>query len=245
MADDEWYYAHDSEAVGPFPLQDLKAGLARIPQWESVRVWRDGLDGWQKAGDLAEFAPEAPAPVPAPKRQDAPARSSAKAASKPAPKAGPEPRAPRKRSIGKIVAGTSLLAVVVLAGVFGKYIASTVQGLKVRPSAATVDSKLEERIVKNFEGFEATLPKKVDDVTTLVSAKHEGAKVTFGYRVDVDGSRLGDQVKAKVREIATKDICGQTRSREILDLGGTFHLDYVDKNEQPVTEVDIVKSSCS
>jgi hypothetical protein len=110
---------------------------------------------------------------------------------------------------------------------------------------APVYNKLEERIAKSFEGFEATLPRKVDDVTTMVSAKHTRATITFGYRVDVDGSRLGDQVKAKVREIATKDICGETHSREILDLGGSFHLDYVDKNEQPVTEVDIVKSNCS
>src|SRR5262249_39112 len=206
----------------------------------NLRVWRDGLDGWQKAGDLAEFAPEtpAPAPVPAPKRRDTPARAAA-------PAAAAEPRAPRKRSMGKVLAGTALLAVVVLAGGFGSYIASTVHGLKMRAPAASVDPKLEQSIAKNFEGFESTLPKKVDDVTTLVSAKHDGATITFAYRVDVDGSRLADQVKAKVREIATKDICGQTRSREILDLGGSFHLDYVDKNEQPVTQVDIVKSNCS
>ncbi len=144
-----------------------------------------------------------------------------------------------------MLGGIALLAMVIIAGVFGKYIANTVRGFGTRRPAVTVDTKLEERIVKSFEGFEATLPKKVDDLTTMVSAKHEGATVTFGYRVDVDGSRLGDQVKAKVREIATKDICSETRSREILDLGGSFHLDYFDKDEKPVTAVDIVKNDCS
>ena len=235
---DEWYYAHDSQAVGPFALRDLKAGLAKIPDWQNVRVWRDGFDGWQRAGDIEEFAAPASAPGPAPHPvpaardaahddrhlpRDAQARTSATDAT---PR-----RAPRKRSIGKVLAGVFLLAVVISAGVFGKYIASTVRGLTVKRPVMTVESKLEQQIVKNFEGFEATLPKKVDDLTTLVSAKHEGATVTFGYRVDVDGSRLGDQVKAKVREIATKDICAETRSREILDLGGAFHLDYVDKDE--------------
>jgi GYF domain 2 len=232
----EWYYAHAGEAVGPFALGDLKAGLAKLPDWQNVRVWRDGLDGWQRAGDLGEFAEPAPARRPATNRQDVPARPSSRSA----------PAARRKkRSLGKLLAGMILLAVVIVAGVFGKYIVSTVQGLKLRHLATTVDNKLEQGIAKYFEGFEATLPKRVDDVTTLVSAKHKGATVTFGYRVDVDGSRLGDQVKAEVREIATKNICGGTRSREILDLGGAFHLDYVDKNEQPMTEVDIVKSNCA
>ena len=234
---DEWYYAPDGQAVGPFTLHDLKAGLAQIPDWEKLRVWREGFDAWQRAGDVEEFAGGAAAPGPAPKRRDAEARSSATDAR--------QPRSPRKWSIGKVLGGIALLAMVISAGVFGKYIANTVRGFGTRRPAVTVDTKLEERIVKSFEGFEATLPKKVDDLTTMVSAKHEGATVTFGYRVDVDGSRLGDQVKAKVREIATKDICAATRSREILDLGGSFHLDYVDKDEKPVTAVDIAKSNCS
>jgi predicted RNA-binding protein with TRAM domain len=243
MSDDEWYYAHDGEAMGPFALRDLKAGLAKIPDGQNVRVWRDGFDGWQRAGDLAEFAEPAVAPGPSPKARPAQSRPSAKQAARQKPA--------RRRSIGMVLGGVVLLAIVGTAGFFGKLIIATVHELvpkpsrSARPVAAPVDKTLEEKIVKNFEGFEATLPKKVDNLTTLVSAKHEGATVTFGYRVDVDGSRLGDQVKAKVREIATKDICAETRSREILDLGGSFHLDYVDKNEKPVTAVDIAKSNCS
>jgi predicted RNA-binding protein with TRAM domain len=235
---DEWYYAHGSEAVGPFALHDLKAGLAKLPDWQNVRVWRDGFDGWQRAGDLEEVAKQASTPRPAQQAREAQAGTPSPGATEPVARS-------KKRSAGKLLAGVFLLAVVIGAGVFGKYIASTVREVAVKRPKATVDTKLEERIVRSFEGFEATLPKKVDDLTTLMSAKHEGATVTFGYRVDVDGSRLGDQVKAKVREIATKDICAETRSREILDLGGAFHLDYVDKNEKPVTAVDIVKSNCS
>ena len=153
MADDEWYYAHDGEAVGPFALRDLKAGLAKIADWQNVRVWRDGFDGWQRAGDVEEFAAPASPPGPAPRPRDAQARAAAADAT---PR-----RAPRKRSIGKVLAGVFLLAVVISAGVFGKYIANTVHGLGTRRPVVTIDSKLEQRIVKNFEGFEATLPKKV------------------------------------------------------------------------------------
>jgi hypothetical protein len=242
---DEWYYARDGEAVGPFTLGDLKAGLAQVPDWQDLRVWREGFDAWRKAGDVEELAGGSSAPLAVPKRQDAQARPPSKAATT-------EQRSPRKRSIGKVLAGIVLLAVIIIAGVFGKFIATTVKGFGARRPAVTVDNKidaaaeqaLEERIAKSFEGFEATLPTKIDDPTTLISAKHAGGKVTFGYRLAVDGSRLSDQVKAKVREIATKDICAEKRSREILDLGGTFHLDYVDKDEKPVTAVDIAKSNC-
>jgi len=246
---DEWYYAPDGQAVGPFTLRDLKARLAEVPDREAVRVWREGFNEWQKVGDLEEFGGRASAPRAEPKRQDSQegAREDAREdpqARSPA-KQSTEQRAPRKRSIGKVLAGVILLAVVIIAGVFGKFIARTIQGVGVRRPAVTVDSKLEERIAKNFEGFEATLPKKVDDLTTLVSAKHDGATVTFTYRVDVDGSRLDDQVKAKVREIATKNICAEKQSREILDLGGSFHLDYIDKDAKTVTTVDIIRSNCS
>src|SRR5258705_1089513 len=172
MADDEWYYAHDGEAVGPFALRDLKAGLAKIADWQNVRVWRDGFDGWQRTGDLEEFAKQASAPRPAQQQREAQARTRSNDATERVARS-------KKRSVGKLLAGVFLLAIVIGAGVFGKYIASTVHGLAVKRPAVAVDTKLEERIVKSFEGFEATLPKKVDDLTTLVAARDEGATGTF------------------------------------------------------------------
>jgi hypothetical protein len=106
------------------------------------------------------------------------------------------------------------------------------------------ERRLQARIAKGLEGLEPTLPKKVDDLTTMISASNEGTKVVFRYRLAVDGDRLNDNVKARVRELATKDICAEKQSREVLDLGGSFQLAYADINGKPVTTVEIANGDC-
>src|SRR5262249_48288640 len=160
---------------------------------------------------------------------------------------------------GKVLGGFALIVAVLIGGYFGKELSRMAQdwlqayrgqsptapSTPAAPTAAVppeVDKMLAERIAEGLEAMRATLPKKVDDATTMVSATNEGSKVTFGYKLGIDGSRLTDEVKAKVREVATKEMCAETLSRQILDLGGSFRLVYTDVNEQPVITVDVVKS---
>jgi hypothetical protein len=52
---EQWYYAETDECVGPFAAQELKQRLAASAQRWDMLVWRPGLSGWTRAGDVPEF----------------------------------------------------------------------------------------------------------------------------------------------------------------------------------------------
>jgi uncharacterized protein DUF4339 len=269
---DAWYCAYDGRTAGPFTLRDLETTLAEVPGWKDLRVWREGFSEWRKAGDVEEFAslPGAPAPRPqgaqgrsatakGPQQNPARRRSIAKTLGGVAIIAvaiiGGAFGGVISRTMYELATGPSTATngettkpqgQIELQGQTELQGQAELQGqtkLQERTDAQE-RATLQERIAKGFAGLGATLPKKVDDVTTMISARSEGTKVIFGYRLDVDGGRLNDIVKARVREVATKDICAERQSRDVLDLGGTFQLVYIDISGRPVTTVDIAKSNC-
>jgi hypothetical protein len=66
---DIWYYALDDKEVGPLPLADLTAILARTSNPKDMLVWRAGFEKWQRAAtvpELAAFIIKPPPPPPQP-----------------------------------------------------------------------------------------------------------------------------------------------------------------------------------
>jgi hypothetical protein len=236
MTDSAWYYADDGRVVGPFRLQDLQATLADVPDWKEMPVWRAGFSGWQAAGGVEEFAGLAVAPSSTLERQPVQDRSSTTEA--PAQPPG------RTWPMGKVVGVIGVLVAIVIGGAFGKLIGRTIYELVTRPSPATVSQKLEERIARGYAGFQAKLPIKLDDWTTVISARNEGTKLIIGYRLEVDGGRIDDELKARLRENRIKNVCAEEQSRSVLDLGGSFRFVYADINGKPVTTIDLVVSDC-
>jgi hypothetical protein len=222
---DTWYYADNGRTVGPFTLQDLRATLSEFPSWKDLPVWRDGFSEWQKAGGIEELTGPTVAP---------PATNESQAQ---------DP--PRTWPIGKVLGGIGVLLAVVIGAAFGKAISRAAYDFVARPSAATITKGLEERLAKSLAPFEATLPRKIDDLTTLVSARNEGTKMIFGNRLETDGGKIDDDMKARLREVVTKNVCADKQSRDILDSGGSYRFVYTDINTKPVTTVDIVRSDCS
>lgn len=76
-AEDIWYFLRGQEQVGPFSkpiIQQIYQGGQLTPE---TLVWREGMDGWKPARDVAELelssAPAAPAAEEAPKEPEKPA----------------------------------------------------------------------------------------------------------------------------------------------------------------------------
>lgn len=63
---DIWYYALDDKEVGPLPLADLTAILARASNPKDVLVWRAGYEKWQRAATVPELAAFVIKPPPPP-----------------------------------------------------------------------------------------------------------------------------------------------------------------------------------
>src|SRR5476649_2344383 len=60
----DWYYAADNEQKGPVNESELKANLASGKLPADALVWKDGMDNWTPANQVAAFTFR-PAPAPA------------------------------------------------------------------------------------------------------------------------------------------------------------------------------------
>jgi hypothetical protein len=54
MPRERWFFAQDNKRRGPVPLAQLIEGLLRTPDPMSSLVWRHGLGGWTRAGEVPE-----------------------------------------------------------------------------------------------------------------------------------------------------------------------------------------------
>lgn len=54
MPRERWFFAQDNKRRGPVPLAQLIEGLLRTPDPMGSIVWRHGLGGWTRAGDVPE-----------------------------------------------------------------------------------------------------------------------------------------------------------------------------------------------
>jgi hypothetical protein len=59
----QWFYVEGGQSKGPFTQQDLVAQIQRAPSPADVQVWRNGLAGWLRAGDVPELNLHAPRPA--------------------------------------------------------------------------------------------------------------------------------------------------------------------------------------
>ena len=88
MSRERWFFAQDNKRRGPVPLAQLVEGLLRTPDPLSSLVWRHGLGGWTRAGE-----------VPDVQRKLSPFVASRQAATpteaRPAPSSGAYPTIPR------------------------------------------------------------------------------------------------------------------------------------------------------
>jgi hypothetical protein len=53
----QFHVAVDGRPTGPFAIADLQRRILQGTLTRSTQVWREGMTGWQGAGDVAELAP--------------------------------------------------------------------------------------------------------------------------------------------------------------------------------------------
>jgi hypothetical protein len=220
-----WYYADSEQAVGPFGLADLIAELQKNSSWKDLLVCRQDSDAWQRAGSCKEILAHL-APPAAPQKDIA-----SEARSEPPP-------APKKTSswpVARILGGIVLLAVGVAVGA---------SWTMMKPLMAN-SSGIEEENAKALVQLRTELPKKIDETTTLTWARSEGTKLIYENRVAIDGARLDDATKGKLRHAVTRNVCEAPSTRRMLDRGGSFEYVYTDIAGKPLTTIDVGKNDCT
>lgn len=159
MAADEsstWYLRDGDSSVGPMTVQELKARLRAFTNWQSIYVWRVGLEDWVKAGSIPELDQVGPPPF----------------------KQGTERKSISRRTLPTVV----LVVGITVGAAIGKVALQAI--FQTKPLARPIS--VEEILAAAVAEQKPKLPVTLDDETTFVDMAAEGKILTYSYKVALD-----------------------------------------------------------
>jgi hypothetical protein len=184
--------------------------LAARGDWQSVLVWRDGLNELRRAADVPEISLflKKPRPIPKPSlppraftqtttkatpRNDIPPKEDASPIA-PTTKPGEtdqgadrrDDQKPKKKLTSRLLAVLSFFGIFVAAAIghtIGKPIGR--ESNVILGSGRNTAEQIESGLIQAENTVCPTLPKKVDDHTTWVAINHTGRTLQYEYLVDL------------------------------------------------------------
>ena len=148
------------------------------------------------------------------------------------------------RTIAKLLGLLAVLGGLASAGIYRDAIAKYAHNLPSVYSGPQVSTEIEAGLAKAVLDMRPGLPKRIDQVTTLMWVSYSGTKMIYDNRIEVDGSKIDESTKAKLSQLVTVNACGTPQSRKLLDLGGAYRYVYSDRNAKILLTVDISKNQC-
>jgi len=114
------------------------------------------------------------------------------------------------------------------------------------PAAVSDTDAVSEReaVMRGIMWVRATLPRKVDDHTTLVAVGLEGKTYWSRLVLDADASEVSDSTKATIQRDVTADVCRRLRSATHGDAIAVYHVEYVDRRRNPIQAVEVTRRDC-
>ena len=89
------------------------------------------------------------------------------------------------------------------------------------------------------------LPKRIDQMTTLMWVSYSGTKMIYDNRLELEGTKLDEATKKKLAQLITVNTCSSPASRKMIDLGGSYRYVYSDVQAKIVMTVEVDKDKCS
>jgi hypothetical protein len=110
------------------------------------------------------------------------------------------------------------------------------------PAPAAIS--LQDQIASAVIQMRASLPKKIDAVTSAIGVEHQGTMIIYKDQIAMDGARIGDLRKRELLRSIVANTCSAPGPRSLLGLGVSFRYVYFDLNSKPVITVDVTKQDC-
>jgi hypothetical protein len=88
----------------------------------------------------------------------------------------------------------------------------------------------------------AQLPVKVDEVTTLERVAAENATVIYHLRTSLPRTAWTAAALVEVKASVRTNLCGDSRTRNMIDIGGAYRVYWSDREGEPIADLFI--SSC-
>ncbi len=137
-----------------------------------------------------------------------------------------------------------LIALLVVVGGISALITYKLFDWARAPRASTIAAAIEEGFRMAEAKIRPTLPKKIDDVTTLTDVTHSGVVLTYHYRVDSDNFTVLPNFIQLVQKSATEMACKTEDMKKAMNLGGIFQYTYSDAHAKSLGTFDIKALDC-
>lgn len=109
------------------------------------------------------------------------------------------------------------------------------------PSASVIDATL-SKVVNQLK---PNLPKKIDEVTTLIDVWHTGKQITYLYEINLCGRQIPSNFTAIARNEVVPKVCGADMKGGIVSYGITYVYRYNLPNGSRVGEFAVTASDCT
>ena len=129
----------------------------------------------------------------------------------------PVAKAPTKKT-GPWAIISVLMALV--AAVIGRVAGNEIYHFFSRPAPVQVESMLSQVVEKT----KPTLPKKLDNVTTMTDISFAGKRMTYVYDLDLEGKPAPANLMATLRKMVVGRVCASDMKRAMQEgIGFAFH----------------------
>jgi len=104
---------------------------------------------------------------------------------------------------------------------------------------------LEAAFVKSENAIRPTLPKKIDELTTLVEIHHTGSKIQYEIVIDLSkaASRATSSFMPQMRALMLSQICNSDAVK-VLGIGASYEYSFRDEKSNNIGSVIIQNSDC-
>lgn len=138
----------------------------------------------------------------------------------------------------------SIVSVVaaVIAGIAGKALGGEVYDHFLRPNPPQMSLNLDATLARVVSLKKPTLPKKLDDVTTMTDISFANRHMTYVYDLAI-GGKQPQQAMAKLRKVVAGRACGSDM-RQALQSGYTFTFRYDYPGGGEIGEFSLTGADC-
>jgi hypothetical protein len=224
---DEWYYTNLGKQLGPFSFTEMATELRKLPNWRDANVWRSGLGNWVPAGSVPELT-RLPSPLPKGRSRWL----------------LPEP-ANGKWSLRSKLVGAATFFFVLVAVAVGNSIGREGVHYVMKPSQQERDQASIDGLLKAEQELKPTLPKKLNDWTTMTEVRVQGKTLIYTYQLDDANYVIPEgHVNAVMQKEVTKSVCASEMIKAIRD-GVSFRYTYQDTKRTSLGSFEVGLAECS
>jgi len=198
-------------------------------------VWRAEFADWTRAGDVPEIAVRFAGPPPLPKKVAAIESS-----------IGPDGSQKKNaNSFGTMLTWIAVIAGIAIGGVvakpIGKQIGNTLFGY-FSEVGQDREALIESALVKVEDSIRPTLPKKIDQSTTLVAISHSKKRLRYDYVFDFGTDKMTVQLGADFRTLVQTKVCANME--KTLGYGVSYQYLYFDRQLNIVGDFVFTRADC-